>query len=131
MAEVLSPVSVRLSGIPRNIHPVFHTDLLRPAGRDPLPGQELDDNQPEPVLFESHEEWQVEEVLCARTKARGKGKGRELLVKWAGYHEPTWEPLENLADAAALDDFENKYGDARTHDGPREKWEKTKRRRTD
>nr|POE51761.1 hypothetical protein CFP56_25968 [Quercus suber] len=38
VAEVLSPVSVRLSGIPRKIHPVFHTDLLRPASEDPLPG---------------------------------------------------------------------------------------------
>lgn len=128
VAEVLSPVSVRLSGIPSNIHPVFHTDLLRPASRDPLPGQESDDSQPEPVLFESHEEWQIEEILCARQKARNKGKGREVLVKWSGYHETTWEPLENMADAAALDDFEAKYGDAQTHDGPREVWEKKKKR---
>lgn len=31
VAEVLSPVSVRLTGIPSDIHLVFHTDLLRPA----------------------------------------------------------------------------------------------------
>jgi transposase InsO family protein len=127
VAEVLSPVSVRLSGIPSNIHPVFHTDLLRLASQDPLPGQETDDEQPGPVLFESHEEWHVEEILCARKKRRGKG--REVLVKWTGHHEPTWEPLENLADNAAMDDFEAKYGDAQTHDGPRAAWEKTGKRR--
>jgi hypothetical protein len=38
VADVLSPVSVRISGIPGDIHPVFHTDLLRPASSDPLPG---------------------------------------------------------------------------------------------
>jgi hypothetical protein len=122
--EVLSPVSVRLSGIPGNIHPVFHTDLLRPASQDPLPGQASDDTQPDPVLFETHEEWHVEDILCARDKAKRKGKGREVLVKWSGYHNPTWEPLENLEDTAAMDDFEIRYGEARTHDGPRAVWEK-------
>jgi hypothetical protein len=31
VSEVLLPVSVRLTGIPRDIHLVFYTDLLRPA----------------------------------------------------------------------------------------------------
>ena len=79
------------------------------------------------MLIESHEEWAVEEILCARPKKRGRG--REALVQWAGYHEPTWEPLENLADTAALDDFEEKYGDARTNDGPRKKYVKKKKGR--
>ncbi|GAB7336928.1 hypothetical protein MBLNU13_g01770t1 [Cladosporium sp. NU13] len=124
VAEVLSPVSVRLSGIPKNIHPVFHPDLLRLASQDPLPGQESDDKQPDPVLIESHEEYLVEEILCARTKKRGRGQRREVLVKWAGYREPTWEPVEELSDNAAIDAFEEKYGDPRTHDGPRSRWEK-------
>jgi len=124
VAEVLSPLSVKLSGLPNDIHSVFHTSLLRPASQDPLPGQVSDDNQPAPELVESHEEWQVEEILCARPKAKKKGKGREVLVKWAGYHEPTWEPIENLADTAAMDSFEKAYGNAETHDGPRSSWEK-------
>jgi transposase InsO family protein len=126
VAEVLSPVSIRLSGIPGDIHPVFHTDLLRPAASDPLPGQETDDNQPDPVLIESHEEYHIEEILCARQKPRSRGKGREALVKWTGHYEPTWEPLENLVDTAALDVFETKYGSALTNDGPRGVWEKHK-----
>jgi hypothetical protein len=129
VAEVLSPASVRLTGLPNEIHPVFHTDLLRLASRDPLPGQENDDEQPEPVLYESHEEHQVEKILCARTKAKRKGKGREVLVKWAGYHEPTWEPLENLADTTAMDEFEEKHGNAEQHDGPRSRWEKKREKR--
>ena len=124
VSEVLSPVSVRLTGMPKNIHPVFHTDLLRLASDDRLPGQESDDTQPDPVLIESHEEYFVEEILCARNKAKNKGRGREVLVKWAGYHEPTWEPVEELSDNAAMDRFEEKYGDPSTNDGPRENWEK-------
>jgi len=130
VSEVLSPVSVRLTGIPRDIHPVFHTDLLRPASQDPLPGQETDDNQPGPVLIESHEEYYVDEILCARNKAGSKGKKREVLVKWSGHHEPTWEPLESLADTSALDDFEVKYGEAQHHDGPKSTYEKKKKKRS-
>lgn len=44
VSEVLSPLSVRLTGLLTNIHPVFYTDLLRPASEDPLPGQETDDS---------------------------------------------------------------------------------------
>ena len=127
VSEVLSPVSVRLAGIPSDIHPVFHTDLLRPASSDALPGQVRDDEQPEPVLVETHEEWHVEEILCARNKARKKGKGREVLVKWTGHFAPTWEPLENLADNAAMDAFERKHGDPEKHDGPRTSWEKRRK----
>ena len=122
----MSLASVRLLGIPKNIYPIFYTDLLRLASRDPLPGQESDDKQPDPVLIESHEEHFVEEILCARTKKRGRGQRREVLVKWAGYREPTWEPVEELTDNAAMDVFEEKYGDPQTHDGPRSKWEKAK-----
>jgi hypothetical protein len=68
---------------------VFHPDKLRPASQDPLLGQVSDDLQPEAVLIETHEEHFVEEILCARNKPRSKGKGREILVKWAGYHEPS------------------------------------------
>jgi len=70
-------------------------------------------------LIHLHKEHFVEEILCARQKARIKGRGREVLVKWARYHKPTWEPLEELVDNAAMDDFKKKYRDPQTHDGPR------------
>lgn len=88
VSEVLSPVLVRLSGIPSNIYLVFHIDLLRPASKDRLPGQESDDSYPDPVLIDAHEEYYVEEILCAR-KMRGKSRKREVLVKWLGYYDPT------------------------------------------
>ena len=71
------------------------------------------------MLVESHEEWEVEEILCARHKAKRKGKGREVLVKWAGHYEPTWEPLDIIADTAAMEHFKGKYGDAEVYDRPR------------
>jgi len=44
VAKVLSPVSIKLTGIPSNIHPVFYPDLLRPVGKDLLPRQVSDDS---------------------------------------------------------------------------------------
>ena len=116
VAEVISPLSVRLQGIPSGIENVFHTDLLRLASNNPMPGQENDDSQPNPVMYEGHDEFKVEEILCARNKSRGKG--REVLVKWQGYRELNWEPLENMADVEALDQFERQFGPAIDNDGP-------------
>jgi hypothetical protein len=65
VAEVLSLVLVRLSGIPSNIYPIFYTDLLRPVSGDQLPSQEYDDNQLGPVLINLYEEHFVEEILYA------------------------------------------------------------------
>jgi hypothetical protein len=118
VAEVISPLSIRLEGIPKDIHAIFHPDLLRLASADPLPGQEVDDNQPEPIIYEGHNEYGVEEIMCARNK--GRGKRREVLVKWHGYQEMTWEPLESMSETEALDKFEGRYGDATKNDGPRE-----------
>lgn len=98
VAEVLTPVTVRLSGIPRGIETVFHTDLLRLASRDPLFGQEIDDNQPEPILIEGEQEWHVEEIRKHRKK---RGKGHEVLVKWTGYRQLSWHPREDFLDADA------------------------------
>jgi hypothetical protein len=77
--KVISCHVVELS-VPAAIYPRFHVDLLRRAHEDPVLGQETDDAQPPPVRDNDGNEWQVEEVLCARTRRRGRGKRQEALV---------------------------------------------------
>ena len=105
--------------VPRGIEKKFHISLLRPAAADPLPSQEQDDTQP-PAIVSSNgdEEYGVERILCCRTKRMGRGTRREALVKWIGYIDPTWEPLTNLQETEALEEFEQKYGSAQEKDGP-------------
>jgi len=104
--------------VPEGIYNRFHVDLLRRVPDDPLPSQVNPDARPPPIISEEGDEyWQIEEILQAATKRKG-GK-RMLLVKWTGWKEPTWEPLEELRESHALKEFESKYGDARTNDGPK------------
>ena len=55
---------------------------------------------------DGEEEWQVEEILDLR-KTRGV---MEVLVKWTGYMQPTWEPLSAFSETEALDRYEAAYG---------------------
>ncbi|TPX52540.1 DNA-directed DNA polymerase, partial [Powellomyces hirtus] len=47
-------------------------------------------------------EYQIERILDARDGDLGE---KEYQVKWLGYDDPTWEPYENVKDAAALTAF--------------------------
>ena len=62
----------------------------------------------------------MESLLRARTVRRGRGKFRQVLVKWVGWIEPSWEPVDYIRETAALDKFEEKYGPIDTNDGPPE-----------
>ena len=105
--------------VPRNVHKKFHTALLRPAAIDPLPSQQLDDSQPPPILNdEGDKEWQVEQILRAKWVRVGRGRRRLVLVKWVGFAEPTWQPIEDLQDTLACERFEEAYGDIMQNDGP-------------
>lgn len=114
--------------VPGSIHPRFHVDLLRRARQDPAPGQRVDDSQPPPIL-DGHgiEEWEVEEILCARWKNRGRGKFREVFVRWRGYADPTWEPVEELRETEAMEAFETTYGPVMKNNGPLEKYQAFKK----
>src|SRR5437667_7618182 len=58
---------------PPRIHLVFHVSLLRPASSDPFPSQQDDDNQPSPIRINNTDEYEIEEILCARSKKWGRG----------------------------------------------------------
>lgn len=117
--RVISSHSMELDGLPTGIHPVFHVDLLRLAADDPLPSQVIDDTQPPPLLVDGQLEYVVESILCAAWRPiAGGALRRKVFVKWQGYAEPCWEPLEEYEETKALDDFEALYGNAWTNDGP-------------
>ena len=97
---------VELDGLPNGVERKFSLDKVRRAANDPLPGQVRDDLQPPAIMVDGEEEYAVEEVLRLRTKRVGRGTRREALVRWKGYHQPTWEPLHELRDTAALAKFE-------------------------
>lgn len=86
---------------PPGVHPVFHTSLLRPAADDPLPSQQHVDHSPPSQLIDGHEEWEVEAIL----QVRKRGRGKQALVKYVGYPEPSWQPLAFVVDTAAYQAF--------------------------
>jgi hypothetical protein len=129
VTKVISSHVVELD-VPGSIHPRFHVDLLRRARQDPAPGQRVDDSQPPPIQEENGvEKWEVEEILCARWKNRGRGKFREVFVRWHGYADATWEPVEALRKTEAMEEFESVYGPVMKYDGPLEKYQRTTRSR--
>ena len=88
------------------IHPVFHVSLLEPHRR--RPGEDPA-NHAEPVLLESGEEWEVEEVLDKRKR----WKNDWYLVKWKGFPiaESTWVKSEDMENAQDLvNEYEAKHG---------------------
>jgi len=90
------------------------------AFSDPLPSQPQDDDQPPAISSDDdgNPEWEIDEILRARTHGQGRRQQRQVLVKWTGYTQPTWEPLQALKNTIALIEFERRWGDARRNDGP-------------
>ena len=92
--------------------------LVKKAAEDPLPSQLTIDNKPgmifdtpeEPssVAINSDGEYTIERIL----QHRPQGHGWRLLVKWLGWPEPTWEPLQQLQETTALDAYERLLHDA-------------------
>ena len=83
------------------IHDVISIAHLEPAPKpkdDPFDRRK--DHEPEPLIVEGSEEYEVERILKS---AKKRGKMR-YLVRWKGYdpEDDTWEPIENLDNADEL-----------------------------
>ena len=97
---------------PSGIHHVFHVSLVKKAAKDPLSSQLTIDNEPSMIFdtpedpssvgINSNGEYTIERILWHRCQ----GRGWRLLVKWLGWPEPTWEPLQQLQKTTALDAYE-------------------------
>ncbi len=109
---------------PQGIHNVFHISLLRSASEDAWPSQ-VNQQQGPPAIFteDGAEEYEIEDIAQARTYKNQ----RQVLVKWTGYTKPTWEPIDAMAETAALGRFEAAYGPARENDGPAPRARRRKR----
>jgi hypothetical protein len=85
IVERISPYAYRLD-LPNTmqVHPVFHTSLLSPAGTNPHPGH-LQPTTP-PVIVDGEEEFQIEQILDSK-RGRGKGGPITYLVKWTGWDQ--------------------------------------------
>ena len=53
----------------------------------------------------AEQEWEVESIIGERKIKKEKNKSlkkTEYLIKWVGYDQPTWEPIENLDNCKKL-----------------------------
>jgi hypothetical protein len=103
--------------VPTGIHNRFHAELLRRFPNNPFPSQ-VAATPRSTIQVDGEDEWELEEILCAF----GQGDQRVAWCKWTGWQTPAATDLENVADTAALDAFEAKYGKIEKNDGPAERY---------
>ena len=95
--------------IEKGVHDVFHISLLTKAPKDTIPGRVPP--RPLPIVVDSEEEMEVEEVIDSRMK----NKQLQYLVKWKDLpiEENSWEPAKYLMNApAAVQEFHNRHPEA-------------------
>lgn len=106
------PHTVELN-VPGGIHPRFHVELLRHAHDNPLPSQQRDDEQIGPAILaddNEDEEWEIEKVLRVESSTWYGTRLKWALVKWSGYIEPSWEPLDEIQHSDAFGRFVAEFG---------------------
>ena len=111
MLACIGTHAVQLDTPPR-IHPVFHVSLVKKVAEDSLPSQLIIDNEsgmifdtledPSSVAINYDGEYTIERIL----RYKRQGRGWRLLIKWLGWPEPTWEPLQQLQEMTTLDAYE-------------------------
>ena len=99
ISRIINPVAYELK-LPSTlrIHPVFHVSLLEPRTKDII--KEFLQPEPPPVIVDSHEEFEVEQILDSRIRHRQL----QYLVRWKGYSpaDDTWEPATHLLNSPDL-----------------------------
>jgi len=87
------------------VHPTFHVSFLKPISRDASRPNREYNSRPPPDLVHNEPEFEMEAMLKSRQL---RGKEREYLVKWKGYHpiEASWVNESNMEHAQeAMEEF--------------------------
>ena len=89
------------------VHDVFHSDLLRPAADDLLPGQK---NEPSgSIVINDEDEWEIDDILNFRRYRRRL----QYRVKWNDYdNDLNWynaDGEEFMNAQEVVDDFHIRY----------------------
>jgi hypothetical protein len=87
------------------VHPTFHVSFLKPVTRDASRPNREQNSRPPPDLVHNEPEFEVEAVLKSRQL---RGREREYLVKWKGYHpiEASWVNESDMEHAQeAIEEF--------------------------
>ncbi len=105
---------------------MFHANLITPYKETELHGPNF--TRLPPDLIEGEQEFEVEKILDAQP--RGRGRKMHFLVKWKGYptSDNSWEPRENLhVDRLIMEYNKKKQKQAE----PKKKGVKSRRARTE
>jgi hypothetical protein len=90
------------------VHPIFHVSLLKPITRDASRPNREHNSRPPLDLVHNEPEFEVEAMLKSRQL---RGREREYLVKWKGYHpiEASWVNESDMEHAQeAIKEFHNR-----------------------
>ncbi|CCE31947.1 uncharacterized protein CPUR_05804 [Claviceps purpurea 20.1] len=121
VTKIIAPDVYELD-VPSSIHNRFFVDILRRDPGDPLPSQVTDDAQPPPMsdglpddeapMSDGLPDDEAPMYAVERILRAGPWKGtRGMLVKWAGYKEPSWTYRANLTLTDAFREFVQRYGE--------------------